>query len=746
MAAASEAASTSPVERFLKKIDEATHDELKAMKQIADVAKIIENYCSRRILGYVSGYKIEQLVLPLLGDRITFYVLKGAKDNVSHLSVAVLGGFLYEHPCFDSFRKMALQTNQLRVEDIYDILRAQNVMPAGAALRASDQPDLPFNKESLRTTFSDGHEISPISFGGVSISDGMAIGRAVINNDEKKAGDFEHGILISAYTEAKDDDSIRFANGVVVTTGGVLSHAAIRAREHKKPALILNGAIFKEGGLTFKKFRGEMKKSEAVLSGAPIAYYEFSDYGEEDHTVKEGDLVYIDANKGMFYVIADSKDVKTIKLFDKYEEWKNAPMSVVAKDGRIASLKALIMKIKNDNLLRVIINDIIYNSSISSDELDTILVDFSSAYPAKKIVIDSFLKERASAAIEKFKKSFTLYMEKVNETAGIEQLYLMVDDLMIQSQEIEHLLRLVNGNWSSDFTRDSLRIIVEDTVRIGREKLEYFRKSLKQLKGNYAKDSLLALMRITARMGLAGLEAGADLTGYLQAQLVERHSAVEKQAGRGVIWKEDLKDRYARPIVGGKAAHSGEIETALKVLSDSGQLDFDMDIATPMGFAVQTKEYELWKEAGKPYSLDKMLSHVLTIAYRDLVRMQIESILEYLKSGKDERTSERIKNRLINNFSNIPSLQALEDPALIDYVIGAGKKGYTVQRYKGLGEMNPEQLWETTMNPEKRTLLQVRIEDAVAADEIFTTLMGDQVEPRREFIYKNALYASNLDV
>ncbi|MEK7374835.1 MAG: DNA topoisomerase (ATP-hydrolyzing) subunit B [Thermodesulfobacteriota bacterium] len=84
--------------------------------------------------------------------------------------------------------------------------------------------------------------------------------------------------------------------------------------------------------------------------------------------------------------------------------------------------------------------------------------------------------------------------------------------------------------------------------------------------------------------------------------------------------------------------------------------------------------------------------------------------------------------------------------ALIDYVIGAGKKGYTVQRYKGLGEMNPEQLWETTMNPEKRTLLQVRIEDAVAADEIFTTLMGDQVEPRREFIYKNALYASNLDV
>jgi len=83
---------------------------------------------------------------------------------------------------------------------------------------------------------------------------------------------------------------------------------------------------------------------------------------------------------------------------------------------------------------------------------------------------------------------------------------------------------------------------------------------------------------------------------------------------------------------------------------------------------------------------------------------------------------------------------------LLAFFLETAKKGLYIQRYKGLGEMNPEQLWETTMHQENRVLLQVKIEDLVEAEEIFTVLMGDQVEPRREFIEQNALNVSNLDI
>ncbi|KYG70872.1 DNA topoisomerase (ATP-hydrolyzing) subunit B [Bdellovibrio bacteriovorus] len=185
-------------------------------------------------------------------------------------------------------------------------------------------------------------------------------------------------------------------------------------------------------------------------------------------------------------------------------------------------------------------------------------------------------------------------------------------------------------------------------------------------------------------------------------------------------------------------ADAGKIQTSLNDLGDWIKGNQKLGITEYKG-EVKTDE-----ATGKPYA------DIYTVRYAD--RMTTKFSLESLRS------SEIIELRKIwNDIQGVSTLPMtiLEGETEIEFdnynefythVMESTKKGMYIQRYKGLGEMNPEQLWETTLNKENRTLLQVNIDDAVAADETFSILMGEMVEPRRQFIHDNALLARSLDV
>ena len=161
------------------------------------------------------------------------------------------------------------------------------------------------------------------------------------------------------------------------------------------------------------------------------------------------------------------------------------------------------------------------------------------------------------------------------------------------------------------------------------------------------------------------------------------------------------------------------------------------------GVAYQVS-YEKNEERQTYFPVIEVLHHGVSNIYRFTMEFFITEEYQHLANLAEQLSGLIGEGAYIKRGEKETKIISFEQA--LEWLMQEGKRGLTVQRYKGLGEMNPDQLWETTMDPSTRRMLQVKIEDAVAADEMFSTLMGDDVEPRREFIESNALLAENIDI
>ncbi|MBA3661309.1 MAG: DNA topoisomerase (ATP-hydrolyzing) subunit B [Gammaproteobacteria bacterium] len=202
--------------------------------------------------------------------------------------------------------------------------------------------------------------------------------------------------------------------------------------------------------------------------------------------------------------------------------------------------------------------------------------------------------------------------------------------------------------------------------------------------------------------------------------------------------KEFVEALMYQPFLGeAQLSNKEEMESLIQRLTL--QLNKEYGLTAYYEFGLNLDEERNWWLPFLNVTTHGVIHHYLT--HKDLFSSQdYRKLVEY-----GGRFQQLIKpDAYVERDGKRTAVKSLKDA--VAFLLAEAKKGQGIQRYKGLGEMNPNQLWETTMDPTKRLLLQVRVEDAVAADKIFTTLMGDEVEPRRQFIELNALDVTNLDV
>ena len=341
-------------------------------------------------------------------------------------------------------------------------------------------------------------------------------------------------------------------------------------------------------------------------------------------------------------------------------------------------------------------------------------------------------------------------------------------DKMLSSQEIGTLITaLGTGIGRDDFNIDKLRyhkiIIMTDAdvdgAHIRTLLLTFFYRQMPQLiEGGYLYIAQPPLYKVTRGKSEQYLKDQRAFEDYLidggtdEAALAlgtgetiaagDLRSIVEKaRITVGIL--HGLHSRYARFVVE-QAAIAGALDP--KMLADE-------DDARVLAEKIATRLDMVSEETERGW-LGEVTDEGGLIFTREVRGVKEAHVIDRaLIASADARKLNQFSEHLAETFGTSAMLRrkGLETPVygpetLLNAVFEAGRKGISMQRYKGLGEMNPEQLWETTLDSEVRTLLQVKVGELDEADEIFSKLMGDVVEPRREFIQANALAVSNLDV
>ena len=281
-------------------------------------------------------------------------------------------------------------------------------------------------------------------------------------------------------------------------------------------------------------------------------------------------------------------------------------------------------------------------------------------------------------------------------------------------------------------SRGNIYIAQPPLYKVKQGKSERYVKDDQELQAYLLETALdEAELRFASGVVVKGAELGALCRQFLEVeQIVQRLARrFDARALRRLVYMPTLD----QVVLKDKQRSEAFVAELQQRLSDDQNGGVRYEIS--LGFDTRHNLHEILVGRSEYGSVVHSRVDAGFVASPDYVALRaLGSRLEQLFTG--EATIVRgEKNQVVNKFEET-----------LEWLMGEARRGQTIQRYKGLGEMNPEQLWETTMDPAVRRLLKVNMEDAVAAEEVFTTLMGDQVEPRREFIEKNALYVSNLDV